>query len=76
MYDILKISDNCSFKFTTEIFRFIATFIYSSTLETHQRRTQQLKQKAGSETSLSILMLRQFYVLLYVFGAHCSDDKR
>jgi hypothetical protein len=33
VYIILKISDNCSFKFATEIFRFIPIFICSTSYE-------------------------------------------
>ena len=58
MYAILKIFDNCSFQFATENFRFIATFTSSSAYETHQGRTQQVKQEAAPEASLSTLLLR------------------
>jgi len=60
VYIRLKISGNFSSKFTSEIFCFIATFICSSTYETHQGRTPQEKQEAGLEASLSNLMLRHF----------------
>jgi len=46
---ILNISDNYFSKFATEIFRLIATFICSSTYETHQDRTPEVKQEAGLE---------------------------
>ena len=56
----LKFSDHICFKFATEIFRFIATSICSSTYETHQGRRQQMKQEAGHETWLTTMMLRNF----------------